>query len=426
MRARSIIVFIVLSVFPNYKVIAENETQTIQNASEILREHFSVVFDTQSIDLDSKKSQDENVGIRLVNVNGMDEVSIQYEGKTLKAKDNCVFPLLIKNGILSVSYAGRERGNCYASLELYTPKKELQHRYHMQQLLSILLGNTPSVKKSINANSDLGDLGVSLQKTLAAFHNTKTHLEFPQYLIDKNEEKQGDDFDVEKYFTALKHISMEEGYRLNYVYHYGGMGGSPILYSRKKDQLPYKNFEEYINVVQKDPRWDEIKLIEEEYSKKLDAEGKTAANEWRKNQLENCPNYRHWEWYLNDICVDGTDQSWLELVVIHLLGEQFYLFWHANYNDTMIIADYSALSDISNLYVTRERQVSSIIGLLGSAIEVRPIVEVKDKIVTVSIVTFSKWGGLSEQVFSINKERPHRITEMSDNTLISYHCNVAF
>lgn len=420
MRTTCIIVFFVLSIFANVKGIAADETQTKSTASEILREHFFVVFDMQSIYLDTQRPPDDAVGISLVDVGKMDEVTIRYEGEILKAKTDCVFPSLIKNGILVVSYAGKEGSKCYASLELYIPKENLAHRYHMQQFLSILLGNRTSLT-AINDDSDSGDLGATLQKALTAFHNLKSNLVFPKHLMDKGGEKQGDEFDVEKYFTALNHIHMKEGYQLDYVYHLAGIGGSPILYSRKKDQLPYKNYEEYINAIRKEAHLDEIEVIEREYRGRLDTEGIAAADEWRKKQLENYPNYRHWEWYLDDICVDGTPQGWLELIVLNLLGDQFYLFWHSAYNDTMIIPDYSALSEISDQYVTPE-----IISLLGSGLDVCPLIEVKDKEVIVSLVTFSKWGGFCEQVFSINKERPHRISKVSENTLIRYHCNVVF
>ncbi len=421
MKKICIIVLFVLIMFANSKAIAEKKIQ-IDSASEVLRTHCFVVFDTQSIDLDDQNPHDETVGISLINVDKKSEVTIDYKGQILKAKEDCVFPSLIKNGILVVSYAGRDRGDCYASLELYIPKKELQHRYHMQQLLSILLGK----QKTVNNDSDSNDLGAALRDTLTKYRGLKTNLEFPMHLIDKEGEKQGDEYDVEKYFTVLKHISMKEDYRLDYVYHLAGIGGSPILYSRRENQSPYINYEEYINAVRKEAHLDEINSIDEDFSKKIDTIGITAANEWRKTQLEQYPNYRHQEWYLDDIRVDGTTQGWLELIVLHLLGDQFYLFWHANYNDTMIIPDYDALASVSDQTIVRERKVSPIISLLGSSLDVRPLVKVGDETVSVSIVTFSKWGGFSEQVFSINKEQPHRITRITDNTLIAYHCHLVF
>ncbi|MCE5184790.1 MAG: hypothetical protein LLF76_01535 [Planctomycetaceae bacterium] len=426
MRIGCIIIISVLSMFAAEATTAENDFQIQSTASAILREHFFVVFDMQSIYLNSRKPQDPNVGISLVDVSIMDEVTIRYRGKTLKAKDNSVFPSLVENGILAVSYAGREGNKRYASLELYSPKADLKHRYHMQQLLGILLGDNAAFKETFAGDSDSAGLGVTLQKTVRAFHDLKTNMVFPQHLLDKGGKKQGDEFDVEKYFTVLKHISMKEGYRLDYVYHPAGIGGSPILYSRKEDQLPYVNYEEYVNTIRKEADLDDIEVIEREYRARLDTEGIAAANDWRKKQLENHPGYRHWEWYLRDVCVDGTPEGWLELIVLHLLGNQFYQFWHSAYNDTMIIPDQSALSEVSEQHVTSERKVGPLMSLLGSALDISPRVEVKDQTVTVSLVTFSKWGGFYEQVFSINKDEPHKIEEMSENTLILYYCNVVF
>ena len=72
--------------------------------------------------------------------------------------------------------------------------------------------------------------------------------------------KRGDEFDVNQYFDALTHISMQDGYALDYVYQNDSLGGYPLLYPRPVDQTPYAStadipantewpdFHEYLNV----------------------------------------------------------------------------------------------------------------------------------------------------------------------------------
>ncbi len=61
----------------------------------------------------------------------------------------------------------------------------------------------------------------------------------PRYLQQTDARKNGSEFDVSQFFTVLEHLSMESGYTLDYVYRFDGMGGSPVLYARPLNQVPY-------------------------------------------------------------------------------------------------------------------------------------------------------------------------------------------
>ena len=61
-------------------------------------------------------------------------------------------------------------------------------------------------------------------------------LEIPDYFLAENPVKTGSEFDVMDYFSVLDHLSMQPGYVLDYVYHYDGMGGYPVLYARPSGQ----------------------------------------------------------------------------------------------------------------------------------------------------------------------------------------------
>jgi hypothetical protein len=60
----------------------------------------------------------------------------------------------------------------------------------------------------------------------------------PQALLETGV-KQGGEFDVNEYFNVLTHISMQDGYSLDYVYQVDGLGAYPILYARPADQPAY-------------------------------------------------------------------------------------------------------------------------------------------------------------------------------------------
>ena len=56
----------------------------------------------------------------------------------------------------------------------------------------------------------------------------------PQALLDTGI-KQGDEFNVNEYFKVLPHLSMQDGYLLDYVYQVDGLGAYPILYAHPVD-----------------------------------------------------------------------------------------------------------------------------------------------------------------------------------------------
>ena len=43
--------------------------------------------------------------------------------------------------------------------------------------------------------------------------------------------------------------------------------------------------------------------------------------------------------YLTHVLTDDTPESYFEFITLYIIGEQFYLFWHVNYNDCIIIYD---------------------------------------------------------------------------------------
>src|SRR5918994_2901454 len=198
--------------------------------------------------------------------------------------------------------------------------------------------------------------------------------------------KQGDEFDVNQYFNVLTHTSMQEGYTLDYVYQIDSLGGDPLLYARPVDQAPYPSV--------------------------LEIPDNTELPDFREHlQLED------------------VEQGYFEYVVLDLMANQFYLFWHANYNDTVILCNRQQVYDIV-------AQVSS--GEFGAAMDVaqqaqartlrnvRPVVRLTGDVATVEIVTFTKWGGFYRETYTISRGFPHTIVDVKQENIVPYDCGIAF
>jgi hypothetical protein len=208
---------------------------------------------------------------------------------------------------------------------------------------------------------------------------------FPEYLWTTGK-KRGDELDVNQYFNVLTHISMRQGYLLDYVYQIDGLGGYPLLYAHPVDQAPYALAAD----LSEDTEW---------------------------------PDFQE---YLE---VEDIEQGYFEYVVMDIMADQFYLVWHTNYNDTQLVCNRQQVYDIV-------AQVSS--GEFGYAMEpdqqakartlrnIVPVVRLTEDIAVVEVVTFTKWGGFYRWTYTISREEPHRITDLKKKNLLPYDCGVSF
>jgi hypothetical protein len=209
--------------------------------------------------------------------------------------------------------------------------------------------------------------------------------EIPQSLFDTGK-KDGSEFDVSQYFSVLTHISMQEGYALDYVYQNDGLGGYPLLYVRAVDQAPYESI----------------------------------ADIPENTQLLDFHDY---------LDVEDVEQGYFEYVLMDMMANQFYLFWHANYNDLEIVCNRREVNDIV-------QQVSS--GDFGAAMDlaqqtkartmrdIEPVVRLTGDVAVVDVILFTKWGGFYRYTYTISRGLPHTILDLQQENLVPYDCGVMF
>jgi hypothetical protein len=221
--------------------------------------------------------------------------------------------------------------------------------------------------------------------TLDAISTLTGGLEFPANFQTNNPVKKGGEFDVMQYFKVLDHLSMQTGYVLDYVYHYDGMGGGPILYVRPASQPPYSTEAD------------------------LAAAGETPD-------------------YMDYIQVDDTPESFFQLAMLSMVGSQFYLYWHANYKDLQIICDKVDIKDIVNSLDGDFGYPISLMSRMRAALltDVAPVVNIGEQTTTVQIITFTRWGGFYKQAFTISRVIPHTILDVQEKNLVPYDCGVMY
>lgn len=211
-------------------------------------------------------------------------------------------------------------------------------------------------------------------------------LEVPDHFLEQGAAKRGGEFDVCSYFTVLKRLSMERGYVLDYVYLFQGLGGHPVLYARGVNQPPYSTYEEL-------------------------------AREQPEPQGA----------YLEHVRTDGTPVGYLQFVMLAIMGEQFYLYWHACYNDLTPVCSKRALEKLlTELEDSFGQPMPPEDRERAQELQVEPWVVMGDEFVEVRVVVFTRWGGFLEGIYTIKRSYPHEIVETRFSTLVPYHCGVMF
>ncbi|MBV6392305.1 MAG: hypothetical protein KPEEDBHJ_01527 [Anaerolineales bacterium] len=208
----------------------------------------------------------------------------------------------------------------------------------------------------------------------------------PPKSLAQSEAKDGSEFDLNEYFNVLTNLSMREGYVLDYIYAVDSLGSYPIPAARPVDQPPYSSSE---------------------------------------NPPEEPGFYDYWKY----IEIKDTEQGYFEFAALRIMANQFYLVWHANYNDWQIVCDRAAVDAIadeinSGSYSIQfdDRQMKQIEALNN----IEPLVTLTDTGALVEIVTFTKWGGFFRATYSIDRAFPHEIIETQRENIVPYDCGILF
>jgi hypothetical protein len=210
-------------------------------------------------------------------------------------------------------------------------------------------------------------------------------MEIPGHLLSREPVKTGHEFDPNAYLDILTHLSLQGGYILDFAYDYHeGLGGHPCLYARPADDTPFDSMDQH-------QAWE---------------------------QKHNVSDY---------LVADGTPESFFELVVFREVANQFYLYWHAAYNDLRII---TAKEEIEKIVLTLNDigpvKFDPVQAKVALALDPEPKIELTDTSAGVIYCTFTQWGGFSihQEVFS--KVHPHLLLCSEVLQTAKYNCGIVF
>ena len=189
-------------------------------------------------------------------------------------------------------------------------------------------------------------------------------------------QRQDFDFDVAEYLRELTQIALPEGMVLDWVYDMNWGGGQPLLYVRDQQKGPFATIDEYRSAV---------------------------------CPTSSCPSFMD-----QMSSVNNAPQGYMQLAVLHVMGEQFYQWWHALLNDYKIIYNQESLElTLSDIQAEEYSEQGSCGSLTNEemdqvrAIDLEPTVTYdtdESTKIRASLIVFSKWGGFSRKtlVFAAN------------------------
>ena len=114
-------------------------------------------------------------------------------------------------------------------------------------------------------------------------------------------------------------------------------------------------------------------------------------------------------------------------MVLNILGPQFYLFWHLNYNDYQFVCNPSDVQGVTANLEDFGQPMSPLSRLRTLLLrDMAPTVSTGEQTVEVQVVVFTKWGGFLRLTFTIDRNFLHKILDVKEETLDPYDCGVMF
>lgn len=197
---------------------------------------------------------------------------------------------------------------------------------------------------------------------------------------------EGFGFDVNQFFSIFDKVKIKPGFTLDYTYYLAGIGGEPLIYARKIT-APRISTSKYLN----------------KYGR---------------------PRTRP---YLKYLIIENNPESFFQLAMFYQIIHQFYLYWHANYNDHRFIFNREMAEQILESIPEKGKRDEGI-NLEDrkkmKMLSYDPQVIITQKGADVSCVMFSAWIGFFYKVFTITW--PSITIDDKTDIIATYHCGILF
>ncbi len=123
---------------------------------------------------------------------------------------------------------------------------------------------------------------------------------------------------------------------------------------------------------------------------------------------------------------DGTPEGVLQYNILAVMGDEFYLNWHANYDDTLVLCSPADLQMAKDSVAAFELTLPDDGVAQAAMIDYEPVVALTSTDATVRFVIFTKWGGFWELQYTNRRKAPHKLVDSAERSLVDYDCGISF
>lgn len=214
--------------------------------------------------------------------------------------------------------------------------------------------------------------------------STYEDLKIPDSFRTDSPKRMDSDFQIASILNELDFIEVNERFHIDYVYSYHNSVGFPLTYTLP---LGKQNFQ-----------------TEDDFKTK-----------------------KHFP-LTYGIETDGSNWGFLQLAIVEEIGGQFYQYFEAGYDDTLVLCD---IDDIENLidelgadevhlpFNWWQKMRAMTIS------ETDPLVTMRkgQNEVDVSILIFEHESGIVRRTFTYTYGFPHTLKNVQDEIVVAYHCD---
>jgi hypothetical protein len=250
-----------------------------------------------------------------------------------------------------------------------------QPKLAVEKARGFICASLPAHDEPVENTRD--DLAIAWQHNIDLLRHVYKSQVIPEHLKTEQPVFRGAEFNIMRIFEFLDHLSMLPGYQLAYSYYYqSSFAGNPTLYAC---EAPF----------------------------------------YGTPDSTNC--HRNHLYY---VVTDGSELGYLQFILLYVMGDQFYIYWHADYGkDKLLVATDEALSKILlRIEDDLDEQQKAQAGL----IDPQPRVLIGEDTVTIRVVWFTKFGGFFETTYQVNKDQPHTTKMLETNSLLEYDCGIMY
>lgn len=191
-------------------------------------------------------------------------------------------------------------------------------------------------------------------------------------------------FDANRYFEVFDRVKCKDGYTLDYVYQYDGLGGYPLLYTRKTTSKSITSPQEFRQVF-------------------------TGS----RNLMEH-------------IEFERSALGYWQFALFSEVAPLFYLWWHAGYRGYEFIFSRDRFEQVVSLIHSRAQleSVDRQTLLSSSQVLLNPRVKINGDTARVTMVAFTGWGGLFYHHSQIRW--PNTVENTDTENIAPYDCGIMF